>query len=328
MKKITIILIIACIAIISMPAHSAMKKTAQSGLQILKIDVGARPAAMGGAYSMVGNDAIAMFYNPAGIAEIQSDVDFFATQTQWIADITYIAAGVVKNLGNWGNVGLSALTADYGDIIGTEVDPSSTSGYIETGNLDVSAYVVGLTYARSLTNKFKIGGQVKYAYQHLGENVLSAEETVQNDVSGLAFDFGTIFYPGYKSLQFGMSIRNFSQQFKFVDKAFQLPLTFSIGAAINVMDFVNEDGENALLLAVDALHPNDYTERLSIGLEYSFQSMFFIRGGYKTNHDIEGLSAGFGIEHSIGGLGLRIGYAYSAIEVFDPVSRISFGIKF
>jgi len=311
-----------------MPAYSVMKKTAQSGLQILKIDVGARPAAMGGAYSMVGNDALAMFYNPAGVAEIQANVDFFATQTKWIADIPYVAAGVVKNFGNLGNLGINIIAADYGDIMGTEVDPNSAAGYIETGNLDVNAYVIGLTYARSLTNKFKVGGQIKYASQHLGENVLSAEETVQNEVSGLAFDFGTIYYPGFKSLQFGMSIRNFSQQFRFVDKAFQLPLTFSIGAAINMMDFIDNDGSNSLLLAVDALHPNDYTERLHIGLEYSFHNMFFVRGGYKTNHDIEGLSAGFGVEKSINGLGLRFGYSYSSIDVFDPVSRFSLGMTF
>ena len=68
MRKVTLVItvMILCIALI-MPAQGAMKKLAQTGLQFLKIDMSPRAAAMGGSYMMVGADATALFYNPAGI---------------------------------------------------------------------------------------------------------------------------------------------------------------------------------------------------------------------------------------------------------------------
>lgn len=326
MKRFTLFLIIILLSVFFvMPAHATIKKVAQTGLQFLKIDVGARAAAMGGTFVMVGDDANAMFYNPAGIAMMSANLDFFAGRTEWIADIKYNAAGLVKNLGNWGNVGVSFISSDYGDIIGTRV---TEAGFEETGNVDVSAGAVGLAYARQLTNKFTLGGQIKYAYEHLGDNLLSTGETVENKVSGLAYDVGTIFYPGFKSLRVGMSIRNFSPQFSYEEEAFELPLTFRIGAAMDIFDLVRGPANSSFLLAVDALHPRDYTERIHIGGEFLFADMVALRAGYKINYDEEDFSLGLGIKYNIGGIGLKVDYAYTNLGIFDAVNRFSVGFSF
>lgn len=328
MKKITFLLIIIFLTIMCTPAYSTIKKVAQTGLQFLKVDVGARASAMGGAYMMVGEDASALFYNPAGIARMQSKMGIFSSRTQWIADISYIALGAAYNLGNLGKIGISTITSDYGDVFGTRLDDSE-AGFVETGKLNVGAYAVGLTYAKALTDKFSVGGQVKYNSQQLGSSLLSNGETIDNDVSGLAYDFGTVFYPGFKSFRFGISIRNFSQQFKYEKQAFQLPLTFTIGAAMNLMDLVDSGSKNSLLLAIDALHPRDYTERLHLGLEYAFNNMFFFRGGYKVNYDEESFSVGIGFQQKLMlGSSIKIDYSFSDAGVFDSVNRISFGITF
>jgi len=172
-----------------------------------------------------------------------------------------------------------------------------------------------------------LGGQVKYAYQHLGSNSYDDGISQKNEVKGLAFDFGTIFYPGLQSLRLGMSIRNFSSQFKYEEESFQLPLTFMIGAAVDVLDFMGEH-DNALLIAIDAIHPRDYTERIHIGAEYLFMNMFAFRAGYKVNYDEESFSAGIGFVQNLGGFGLSLGYSYSDLSVFDAVNRISFGFSF
>jgi len=276
---------------------------------------------------MVGDDASAMFYNPAGMAMMQQSVDFFSNRTQWIADISYSAAGLAKNLGNWGTVGASFIFSDYGDIIGTRVDATKPEGYEKTGNIDVGAYAIGVSYARSLTDKFSVGGQVKYAAQHLGSSVLKeGGKAVKNEVSGFAFDFGTIFYPGFKSLRVGMSVRNFSGQFQYEETPFQLPLTFKIGVAMNVMDLLGEY-ENPLLIAIDALHPRDYTERIHVGTEYWFKDMFALRVGYKFNYDVESFTAGLGFKYAIAGKNLKLDYSYGALGVFSSVSRFSIGIS-
>ncbi len=329
MKKFIIILAAVFSAtIFTAPAHSVMKKVGQTGMQFLKVDASARAAAMGGAFSMVGDDASAMFYNPAGIGRMQNKLDFFSGRTQWIADINYTAAGLAKGFGNWGVVGVNVLFADYGDdMIGTQV-ASNEKGYTkDTEPLDVGAYAFGLSYAKSLTDMFTIGGSVKYAGQQLGSSVVVAGGAAkENKLNALAFDFGTIFYPGFESLRVGMSVSNFSGDVKYFDEAFQLPLTFRIGAAMDVMDIFGEH-ESPLLIAVDALHPRDYTERVHVGGEYLFKNMIALRAGYKFNYDEEGLTAGIGLKYSVAGVNLKLDYSYGDVGVFDTVSRFGLGIS-
>jgi len=106
-----------------------------------------------------------------------------------------------------------------------------------------------------------------------------------------------------------------------------LPLTFKIGAAMDVLDLMGEHG-NPLLIAIDAIHPRDYTERIHIGGEYWYNNMIALRAGYKFNYDEEGFSAGIGFQQTIAGVALKLDYAYSDLGVFDAVSRFSFGISF
>jgi hypothetical protein len=303
-----------------------MKKLAQTGLQFLKVDMSPRAAAMGGAYNVAGYGAEAMFYNPAGMARMEHGFDFVAGQTQWIADITYNAIGVAKSFGNWGTFGFSFVFCDYGDIEGTIV-ADNPDGYEKTGNLDVGASAIGFSYARNLSDKFTIGAQIKYVSQNLGKNTLNDGSEVTNEVADLAYDFGTIFYPGLKSFRFGMSIRNFSRELKYEKEGFQLPLTFTLGVAMNVFDLWNVE-DHSLLIAIDALHPRDYSERVHFGAEYCFMNMFSVRFGYKMNYDEENLTMGVGFQKNLGRLLLKVDYGYSAMDLFDSINRFSLGIGF
>jgi hypothetical protein len=328
MKKLTLFLTFVFMSMVFvMPSHSLIKKVAQTGLQFLKVDVGARGAAMGGAFMMVGDDANALFFNPAGIGKMQSNFDFFVTRTDWIADISYNAVGLVKNLETIGNIGFSFITCSYGDLIGTRV-AATEAGFVETGNLEVGAYAVGFAFARAMTDKFTVGGQIKYASQRLGSNLLSNGQILSNTVSGPAYDFGTIFYPGFRSFRLGMNIRNFSEQFKYEQEAFQLPLTFVISFAMDVLDFLGEEHPNSLVIALDAIHPRDYTERIHLGAEYWFmKNMLAVRAGYKFNYDLEGISAGFGFKKNISGMNFKLDYSYSDLGVFNKVNRLSLGFS-
>ncbi len=331
MKRITLVItvMVLCIALI-MPAHAVMKKLAQTGLQFLKIDVSPRAAAMGGSYMMVGNDATALFYNPAGIVYSENSLDFFASQTQWVAGISYTASALTKNMGNLGTFGVSVIYANYGDDIEwTEYDATLDAGFRNLEDpVDVGAYAIGVGYGRQLTNKFSIGGQIKWAAQKLGSSLLETGEYEENKVNGLAYDFGTIFYPGYKSLRIGMAIRNYSAEFDYEEKTeatFQAPLNFTIGIAMDLLDIMGEH-ENALILSVDAVHPRDYTERLNIGAEFLLMDMLAVRAGYKYNYDEEGLTLGAGLNYTLSGLNVKIDYAYSPLSNFDTINRFSVGI--
>ncbi|MFC1543232.1 PorV/PorQ family protein [Candidatus Neomarinimicrobiota bacterium] len=347
-KLISSVAIVVLSVVLITPAHAQMKKVGQTGFQFLKADMSARSAGMGGAFVMVADDASAMFHNPAGLAYVSSGVDAFGTMTQWIADINYSAAGVAIGLGNIGTIGFNFMTVDYGDIIGTRLPYYTTDsqeivdrGFVETGMLDVGAIAAGAGYARRLTNKFIVGGQIRYAYQNLDESRFAnlnvdiegtfdedSTFTEKNEVSGLTYEFGTIFYPGiWPSLKVGMSIKNFSQQFEYAEEPFQLPLLFTLGFAVDLFEVTGMDGGNSLLLAVDALHPRDFTERIHIGTEFGFMDFAYVRAGYKFNYDIESLSLGGGLNLSLGGIGLKIDAAYSLMEYFDDVMRFTVGFS-
>ena len=326
--KIRIIIFVALLIGSTLTKLNAeVKKVAQSGYQFLKIDADARAAAMGGAFILVGTGASSMFYNPAGMTEQPASIDFFSTQTNWLADIGYYSLGVTKKLGNFGVIGFSMQTSDYGSIIGTRV-ADNTAGFIETGNIEVEALAMGVSFAKSLTDRFSIGGQVKFVSQSLGNTLMPDGSEKSNKTDGLAYDFGTIYYPGIKSFRFGMGVRNFSKNFKYEDDSFPLPLTFTMGVALDVMDFVGSFGENHnLLVEVDAVHPIDYTERVNMGIEYGFKKIFFLRGGYKFNHDTEGLSLGVGFSIRLIGLMTKLSYSFNDAGSFSPVNRISIGIS-
>ena len=334
MKNVIKILAIVCISIVLvMPAQAAMKKVAQAGLQFLKIDMSARSAGMGSAFTMMGNDANSMFHNPSGVAYFDSDYDFFLTNTTWIADISYIGGGLLVNFGNVGTFGLNFMNANYGEIIGTRIT-STEEGFEETGDIggDVGAYMVGLVYAKKLSEKFSMGGQIKYVAQSLAKSQITLDgDEIDNDVSGIAWEFGTTFYPGLvESFRFGISVKNFSQEFQYEQESFELPLTFNIGFAVDAFDIIgNVDQEtHSLMIAMDAIHPRDYTERIHLGTEYWFMNMVALRGGYKFNYDEESFSFGLGVKLNVGGLDLKLDYAYSDFGEFDNVNRISFGASF
>jgi hypothetical protein len=315
-----------------------MKKVGQAGMQFLKIGVGARAVAMGESFTAIGRDVNAIFWNPAGLAYV-TDREVTFSHTNWIADISHEAVAAAMNFGRVGVFGVSFVTMNYGDFHYSSVDLTGASEYGYTGGkrfggdtFNVGEYAVGLAYSRSFTEKFSLGARVQYVYQSLGNSdvvIRGKEYNVKNEVSEVAFDFGTLYYTGIKDLRLGMSVQNFSQDMKYQLEEFPMPLTFRVGLAMNMMSWWGMEDDQNLTLSVDALHPRDYTERVHVGMEYWLQDFIALRGGYKFNYDEEGLTAGAGINYSMSGFGLLLDYAYGSFgDAFGSVHRFSVGLTF
>ena len=327
MRKQIALLSVFLVLITIVPLHSEdMKKLGQCGFTFLSIEVGARATGMGEAFTVIGTGADAIFYNPAGIAEMNSGkIDLVVSRTEWIAETALNALGLIYNMGNLGNVGFSVVTTDYGNIYGTVVNEAIETGYEDNGLLeDVGAYTAGISYARKLTEKFQIGGNAKYAYEHLSSSPIDSALTVVNEVSTISYDMGTIFYPGFKSFRLGMSVRNFSPEIKYHEDGFQLPLTFNVAIGMDILDLFGEHPDHSLLADFEVVHPRDYSRRLHIGAEYTYKGFFMIRSGYKTNYDIENITAGVGFNVK----GFKLNYSYGKLKDFDMVNRASIGVAF
>jgi len=320
LKKNLLFFIILLIASCLITSYGySQKKLAQTGFQFLSVGTDARASAMGEAFTTVEGISSTLFYNPAGLSSMTSFIDLSANHTKWIAEIKHYAFSLAINpqQGRYGVFGISVMAVDYGDMQGTMVWGNS-QGYVDTEVFSPSALAVGIGYGMALTDRFSVGGQIKYVTQSLGKSVIP-EEGVSKNVSGaMAFDFGTIYKTGFRSLNFGMSIRNFSEELTYEKEGFQLPLTFTIGLSVDPLDFLYEDHQNhTLLVVVDAVHPRSFPEYFNLGTEYVFMKMFALRMGYISGHEEYGMTMGFGLKS----FGLAANYSYTPFGVFDGVHR-------
>lgn len=299
-------------------------KLAQTGFQFLSVGPDARAAGMGSAMTTMDWGSGALYFNPAGMAPLSSRFDLALSQNSWLAGITHnaLSLAISPQGGNLGVFGITIMAVNYGEIEGTLVWPNE-AGYIETGIQKPTALAAGIGYARAVSDRFSVGGQVKYAYQHLGDNIIPSGEELtykRNLAAATAFDFGTLFKTGFKSLAFGMSVRNFSNEIRFESESFQLPLTFRLGLSMNLFDLLeNSSGDQVLDLHIDAAHPRAYSEQMNIGLEYSPFSALSLRGGYLVNYKERGLTFGMGINL----LGLAVDYAYWPVVYLGDVQRFT-----
>lgn len=312
---------------------SADIKLAQTGFQFLSVTSDAETGGLAEAVTTLPLSSSSLFFNPAGMSKQHNTIDFKISDNPWIADIhhTTFSASYSPYGGRYGVFGATLQNVDYGDIFGTVVWDNE-QGYKDTEMIKPSAISAGVGYAKSLSDKFSIGLHVKQAYQYLGKSVIPVSDTsnavVKNTANALAFDFGTIYFTGWNDFSFGMSIRNFSQEIKYQAEGFQLPLTFTMGASMNVLGIFQIDAQKqSLIVSIDALHPRSYSERVNVGAQYTLSNLLVMRGGYMYNYDERGLTAGIGVQKSISGLLFKIDYAYTPFGIFDNVQRISINIS-
>jgi hypothetical protein len=307
-------------------AYPANVKWAQTGFQFLSVTSDARAAATGEAMTAVEAGSSSLFFNPAGMARMAGVVDATFSLNTWIADIKYNALSLALNPfgGRYGVLGLSLVSVDYGSVQGTMVW-GNDKGYIDTEEMNPSAFALGIGYSKALSDRFSVGGQLKSTYQYLGRsvvpNTLDGEMDLKKNIAGTwAVDFGTLYQTDLKGIAFGMTLRNYSNEIKFEQEGFQLPLTFAIGISLDVLELLTErPAGQSLLFSVDAVHPRSHPEQLKFGLNYEMWDALFVRAGYIMNNSLEDISFGIGVSQ----FGFKLDYAYSPFDLFGNVQRIT-----
>ena len=305
------------------------QKLAQTGLQFLSVVSDAKAVAMAEAVTSIDMGSSSLFFNPAGMAEMETFFEMSGSANKWIADINHytFSMAIKPENGEYGVFGFSLQSVNYGDLIGT-IKTEDFKGYEDTGIFSLSAMAIGIGYAKALSNKFSIGGQIKYIHQDLGESILPAPlpddstntKTVSNSRNPWAVDFGTRFKTGIKSLVFAMSVRNFSPEIKYIDEPFQAPLVFNLGISMNLFDLMDKlSFDQKLFMSIDANHHQDKKEQLKIGFDYQVLNLLSIRSGYISGEDLSGFSFGFGVTQ----YGFSFDYSYTPLDLFDQVQRLT-----
>ncbi len=353
-KGIRIALVVSLLVALTVPAFSQTpqmidalakwKRSGQAAMPFLRLGAGARTMGMADAALALRGDPATLFYNPAGLAYVENRAIMFSNMN-WLIDTKIMAGAVGVNLGQWGVVGASFMYFDYGDpIIATEINPNHWGGYDEIGTMSPSQFVVGVAYAKQISDRFAIGGQVKVAHEDLlGSGGVKTRIAYQlpdgswrqdaHDAkrSSLALDFGTNYDTGFRGLILSFAFRNFGQEVKYEKDSYDIPLAIRFGVSADLFRLLNMQVQGQhLMIAGDYLHPRDWSERGQIGAEYSFNDMIFVRGGYKFNYSSEGLTAGLGVKVPLGFGNVRVDYAYkhTGDTLFGAVHVYSLEVEF
>lgn len=305
-----------------------IERAGQSGWQFLKINADPRQAAMGGVL-LVNNspNANAVFGSPAILAHIQ-DLDVQFNSTNWLADIKHSSVSVAKGWGDYGTLALSFVTLDYGEIAETihEEKQGGTTAPLVTGETFTgSDLAIGLSYAKLITDRLSLGGNIRYV----------SEEIAGIGMSNWAIDFSTLYYAGLNSLRISIAARNFggdthlvsySEELQSEPIDIRMPLEFRTAVAYDF--FATDEDNNYLTMALEGKVQSDGSEKVSVGAEYVFQEMVFLRGGYRFNYDTDGLTLGLGLKYSMGSYQLSLSYAFLDFGVLNHVNMFSFGFVF
>ncbi|NIR93261.1 MAG: PorV/PorQ family protein, partial [Gammaproteobacteria bacterium] len=301
----------------------------------------ARATALGEAYTVWATGAEAMFWNPAGLASLDN-MEFSTTYINWLFDSQQGAFSYALSIGGFGALGIQIQYVDFGEFEETTNerpfinDPDNPG--ITGRTFNPYSYLVGISYARYLTDRFSMGISIKYAHESLfnGERATAQVrqgefEEVDTWANGLLFDFGIRYNTGYRSVYLGSAVQNFGADVKYAKESSPVPLLFRFGVGADVIgpEGILITGSNAsrLSMAYDIFHPNDYAQQMHVGAEYEYGGIFALRGGYKFNYDFDGFTLGAGFKHAIEGLKLSADYSYGDMGTYlGNVQRISLGI--
>ncbi|MFI5345311.1 MAG: PorV/PorQ family protein [Elusimicrobiota bacterium] len=225
------------LAVLLVPAPAAYAAGTQgaTAFDFLSIDAAPRPAAMGGAYAAVADDADGMLYNPAGLAFLNEDQASFA-HADYIQGITqdYLALAFRGGDGrrqyddgrHWlsdgAGAGVYVNTLDFGGIQRTTLANQSGAGLDSFGVRD---WALGAGYARrGPWSWLGFGGALKYLRENIDNTVAQTVALDMGARADLQEPFGVPFTAG-------LALQNLGQDPRYRVVREPMPTALRLGGA-------------------------------------------------------------------------------------------------
>ncbi|KPK99396.1 MAG: hypothetical protein AMJ91_07970 [candidate division Zixibacteria bacterium SM23_73_3] len=309
MKKIVAcgILALGLVVLISSPSWGINSKVGTTAYGFLKIDVGARSTAMGGAFVGLSDDETALFFNPAGLVQIETR-RFFTTYNNYITDIQSGFLGYVHPYSEDIRLGGSISYFNYGSL--TRTDDQGTN----LGTFGASDFSMAISFARKINTQFSLGATGKFIYEKI--------EDYSSDA--LALDLGVFYISKDNRTRIGGLGQNIGVQLKGATESHKDPLPTSVKLGIS-----HNMRELPLVVALDVAKPFDNDIFFNLGGEFTALAPLYLRVGwssfgknYKTDSDkdnLAGFAAGFGVTWKV----YRFDYAFSSYADLGGVHKIS-----
>jgi len=292
------------------PEFEDFNRAGKTIYNFLRVEQGARPVALGGAFGAVANDINSIFYNPAGLVNTQK-MEYIFSYADWLVDSKFFSGAFSYKTG-FGTFGISVVQFGISEFEETlPLQPEGTGRMVGAGDL-----AIGFAYAREITDKLALGGHVRYIQEKLD---MDTRTTV-------AFDVSTYYQTGFRNLVLGVSLRNLGPD-QAVSKvtrseSFPMPIDFNVTIASEILG--KKEGPYSLTLAFENGFTIDLGDRYRLGAELWLMKFFAVRGGYRFNYSNEDFSFGVGISPVFKGKKINIDLAYTNfIDYFDAPLRLS-----
>lgn len=260
--KISLCLVFLALLIFNLTASESAGTT---GFNFLRVAYSARASAMGGAYTGLVEGSDAVFYNPAGLAQLMNKsfsttyINYFDGFQGGTVNYSYPASEEMMMAFWLQYLGAAGIEKTTVDPFGNFIDSGSTFG----------------------ANNIVIGGSFGYfAHEmlNIGANIKVIREMI-DDYSAMAAaaDIGILHQTTNDNLRVGITLKNLGIQLThFTEEKHQekMPSGVTVGFNYSPNDKLN--------INIDADKPFENKFTIKIGAEYHLHTLFTLRTGYNT----------------------------------------------
>jgi len=295
-----IILLIAGLAIGSVRAGEPNSNAGTSAFSFLKINVGARPVALGGAFTGLANDETALYYNPAGIADLETD-RYVLGYHNYFVDMQSGFVGYIRSLNERQTVGFYANYLNYGTFTETDLQGNVT------GDFGGGDFMLAATFAMRQSRLFSVGATAKFI-----------RESIQDySATGIALDIGARYTTDRGRYTAGLMVQNLGTQLSSLGEGEKdgLPMMLRGGGSARPKGL-------PMMFVGDVIIPFDNDIDFALGVEYYELAPLYLRLGWNSfgsNYRAEDSDDG------LAGLSMGIGFDYNSMQLsyaFTPAADL------
>lgn len=287
MRNTTIIagLVIALMTVPAVLSAASINKNAgTTAFPFLKLGVGAKAVAMGGAATAVVGDPSIIHYNPAG-TKFLSRRQFLAGYHNYVLDIQSGFLAHTRPLTDKISGGVFVDYLNFGKFTRTDING------VPSDEFSGGDFLIGLNGSMLVRPGLAVGLNIKYMHE--------AADSYGSDA--FAADLGAIYCLPDSLTRIGLSAYNLGGVVSgYTDHKDKLPYGVRAGVSHSLREL-------PLIVAVDGVLPNDNDPYVNVGTEfYKFEPLYLRVGyslfgeNYKTGSSSDGwggFAAGFGLDY-------------------------------
>ena len=307
--------VIGAFLLIVPPIHSS---ATQAGAIFLAIYPGARPNGMGTAFTAIADDAMAVYYNDAGMA-FQNETNITLMHASWLSGLFpgmyYQYLGFVHEFEGIGKIGGNIIYLTTG-----KTDATGPGGEL-IGRFSSFDLAAKLSYATKISDNLAIGIGGKFIYSHLVPTWILAAALPGAPARGggtgvsWAVDLSAFYKSNIEGLNLGIALQNLGPNISFIEggESDPLPRTLRFGVAYTPIDTrMNKLTGTAeitkILVGVTRNIRDEWNDTWkAIGAEYTLSELFTLRAGYFWDTVGERVGPTFGGGIRLGNLRFDIG---------------------